>query len=62
MKGNINVNEIAEGEVREKINKAIEEQLDNIRKLNTSPFDKRKENEYNEYFKKLWGEIENANE
>lgn len=42
MKGNINVNEIAEGEVREKINKAIEEVLENIRNLNTSPFDKRK--------------------
>lgn len=27
-----------------------------------TPFDKRKENEYNEYFKKLWGEIEDANE
>ena len=27
-----------------------------------TPFDKRKESEYNEYFKKLWGEIENANE
>ena len=27
-----------------------------------TPFNKRKENEYNEYFKKLWGEIENANE
>lgn len=27
-----------------------------------TPFDKRKEKEYNEYFKKLWGELENANE
>ena len=27
-----------------------------------TPFDKRKEKEYNDYFKKLWGEIENANE
>ena len=27
-----------------------------------TPFDKRKEKEDNDYFKKLWGEIENANE
>ena len=27
-----------------------------------TPFDKRKEKEYNEYFKMLWGEMDNANE
>ena len=25
----------------------------------TTPFDKRKESEYNEYFRKLWGELDN---
>ena len=24
-----------------------------------TPFDKRKESEYNEYFRKLWGELDN---
>ena len=48
--------------IEDNVNNNSENADNNLINDNSNTVNKRKENEYNEYFKKLWGEIENANE